>query len=479
LKKLKIVHSADWHISRNGEKREESARCVLAMVGHARLDPPDLFVLAGDLVDELDGRIMLDSDAARCAIDLVELCASIAPVVIVRGTKSHDREAPVIFRHLRTTYPVHVSTQVEQIALVENSSGAKSFVPVGAVGTSEELLWALAYLTMVPSLDKSYLASTYSDSVSAGNTRYRELLHDLLAGLGVVNDALDPDIPRMLVGHGMLTGAMFSTGQVAIGEDMEFSINDLQQARCDAYCLGHVHKFQQHAGNICYSGSPGRLNFGEVEEKGFLEWRFIGRALQHLEFVPLPARKFCFVDVKWDATVEGVEHVEQALVAALPNAAGADVRFRFDVPEELRQLVDRPGIEQAFLDAGALRVKVEMQIIPKQRQRAAGISGLTTLPAKVKKWGEATDTEIPASVLELAGAIEGMSVEELLTMALAPPVPAAALGDDVFAADRDGTAVYGVVHGRAEVSLADGEVLAPGALNVDSFTAAGEQANLF
>lgn len=416
---LKVIHSADWHISRNIDKRDESERCVRAMLAHAGCNPPDLFVLSGDLVDELDGRIMLDSDAARVAISLVESCAELAPVAIVRGTKSHDRDAPTIFRHLRTRYPVHVSTSVEQIMLVWGRmyEGTKVFLPVGAsIAAGADVL---AVLTMVPSLDKAYFNT---DTIADGNRQYRQLLFDLFAGLGLVNDAMPAGVPRIFVGHGMLTGSSFSTGQTAIGEDMEFGLNDLAQAKCDAVMLGHVHKFQRF-GNVVYSGSPGRLNFGEVEEKGFVKWLFSPAAVT-CDFVPLPARKFHFVEAHIAEGMVVADYVEAAVAEALSGASGADVRLRFDIPEEFRHTVNREEIEQRLLEAGARRVKIEMQVIPKQRQRAAGISRATTLPEKLVRWAEAVDETVPPSVMDMAGRIEGMSIEELLAYQAAPAIPA-------------------------------------------------------
>ena len=418
---MKVTHSGDWHISRNVEKRDESERCLRAMLGQAVIAPPDLFVFSGDLADELDGRIMLDSDAARCLMQLVIEFAEIAPIVVILGTRSHDRDTPEILAHLRTKHPVYVGRTVEQVALVQGLGGDRSFISVSALVRQDT---ALAFLTLCPSLDKSHLAAYSATSVAEGNLQYRELMHDLLAGLGLINDSLPEGVPRVFVGHNTVLGCEYSSGQLSVGQDLEYSVADLHQVHADGYMLGHIHKHQILSGNIVYSGSPGRLNFGEVEDKGFVEWVFDGRKLQSLTFQPLPARKFCFVDVKWSPEVEGVEHVEQALVAALPDAAGADVRFRFDVPEELRHLVDRAGIEQAFLGAGALRVKIEVQIIPKVRSRAAGISRLTTLPEKVKRWGESVEQPVPDSVLQLAGIIEGMSTEELLTYALKPEVAA-------------------------------------------------------
>ena len=174
--------------------------------------------------------------------------------------------------------------------------------------------------------------------------------------------------------------------------------------------LGHVHKHQSW-GNVVYSGSPGRLNFGEQEDKGFIVWEFDGKRPSY-RFVSTPARRFVFGETAWEGSGD---QFSADLDAAVADCSGADVRFRYTVSDEDRQCVDRAAIEQRFLDAGANRVKIEAQILPRQRQRAAGISNIDSLPAKVRKWGETVGEDIPADVMAVAGLIEGMEVEELLT----------------------------------------------------------------
>lgn len=405
---FRVLHTADLHFSNHAEKLQEVVRTTDFILEQAITDSPDVIVVSGDSVDEYDGRIRLDSDAARAAISFVQRAADIAPVVIIRGTKSHDKEAPYVFRHLRAAYPIHVATEIEQVALTVDSLGYQKFRDLtDAMHAGDDVVCAF---TLVPSVDKANLAAMFPGSVRDGNLLMREVLHDLFSGFGMVNE-LCVGIPRVLVTHGMVTGAQFSSGQTAIGEDLEFGVEDLLQAKADYYALGHVHKFQCFHGRICYPGSPGRLNFGEQEEKGYLVVENVGTAEQRITFRNTPARSFCFGDAAWDRDSDAFElevsRVEQ-------ECSGADVRFRYSVPEEDRHLINRVALEQRFLTAGASRVKIECQIIPKQRQRAAGISRAQSLPEKVARWAETTGAVVPDSVMAVASVIEGMDVEELL-----------------------------------------------------------------
>jgi exonuclease SbcD len=204
----------------------------------------------------------------------------------------------------------------------------------------------------------------------------------------------------------MVTGATFSSGQQAVGDDLEMPLSALRAAKCDYVALGHVHRMQVFGSDVAYCGSPGRLNFGEPEEKCLLLVDVKHGESPVITAVPTPARRFVFIEADIDSL-----HAEIAAVADQIN--GAHVRVRFTVPEERRHEIDREAIEAHLLLGGAVAVKVEGQVIPMTRQRAAGISHVTTLAAKVQRWGTAVGVEIPERVLLIASEIEGLEVTEL------------------------------------------------------------------
>jgi exonuclease SbcD len=427
----RILHTADLHFSPKADKLEETIRCSNYMLDVAKEEKPDVVILAGDTIDCYDGTIKLDSPTARAAINFVQRCASIAPVMIIKGTNSHDRKAPYIFQHLQAKYPIYVGMELEQVALVKvmgengwSGGGHKMrFAPLSEAMADDHEKEMIAAFTLLPSVDKSYLYAKVEGGIQEGNAQIRELLHDVLAGFGLVNDTISA--PCILVGHGMITGSEFSSGQTAIGEDLEFGVGDLHAAKCDYYAMGHVHKYQSFPGHVYYSGSPGRLNFGEQEEKGFLMPEFEGRDVKEVKFHPTPARRFVFGEADWREG--GKEAVLSSMSKCLEDCKGADVRFRYSITEEEQTAIRKDDIEKQFVDAGAKRVKIECQILPKERARAEGISKLEGLPAKVLKWGETVGETIPQSVLDIAEVIEGLDSEELISMALekidsTPPV---------------------------------------------------------
>lgn len=416
MNQLKVLHTADTHFSNTPDKLEESIRTTDAILENAKADRPDVIILSGDTVDEFDGRIRLDSDAARAAIRFVKACGDIAPTIIIRGTKSHDRETPYLFRELQAENPIYVSDKIEMVGLRKGGNGIWYFAPIDS-DKWDILTHPDAVFTCIPSLDKSaLLANCDAMGIKEANTEGKTIFNDMFTAIGQVNASIK-NVPRIMIGHGMITGAEFSSGQEAIGEDLEFGVGDIRLGNFDVVCMGHVHKFQKFPGNIFYSGSPGRMNFGEKEEKGFLVHDFDGQELKEVKFVPTPARRFAFYESTW--ADGGIDTIRANANACERECAGADVRFRYTIPDEEKHLVDRSDLEKRFVAAGARKVKIECQILPQVRQRAAGISNLTTLPEKIVKWGEAAGQEIPQRTLDIAATIEGKEVDELIADALA------------------------------------------------------------
>ena len=405
---FRLAHFADLHFSVKPEKLEETTRVTDAALALLAAEPVELIVLSGDTVDEHDGAIRVDSPAARAAISFVQRAAELAPVAIVTGTPSHDRETPYLFRHLASFHPIYVADKIEMMALRLNAFTRHQFTPYEQAEGE-----IAAVLTFIPSPDKSKVIAAFGgESKQLTNLCAKEVLHDALAYIGEINATVPAGIPRILIGHGMITGAQYSTGAVSTGEDFEFGVSDLHATNTDYKAFGHVHKFQTFPGNIVYAGSPGRLNFGEVENKGFVLVQITPNGT-NWNFVQLPARTFLIREHEWkDET--GADGLMIAVEQFSAECNGCDVRFRYTVPEEDRHKVVRPLIEEMFLSGGARIVKIECTIVPRIRARAAGISRLETLPEKIDKWASTVGVDVPPRVMEIAATIEGKTVAELL-----------------------------------------------------------------
>ncbi len=408
MPQLLVLQTGDQHFSNKADKLAESIVTNHAVLDKAEIELPDVILMTGDLVDEHDGPIRIDSESARAAIQYVKRAASIAPVLIIRGTRSHDRETPYLFDQLQTIHPVRVCSRIEMVALLPDNS----FINMG-----DEAPYMMedykAVFTVFPSPDKANLIATFGGaSITASTLNAKEVLNDTLAYVGSVNAEIPPNVPRIFVAHGMITGAKFSSGTVATGEDFEYSLADLALTQTDLKAFGHVHKFQTFPGNVFYSGSAGRLNMGETEEKGFLMHEMEGRALIQTRFIETPARRFVLYDVPWGDG--GIDYILARANECESECNGADVRFRYAIPEEFRHMINREDLVKRFTDAGARLIKIEPTLIPKIRQRAAGISQMTSMANKVRKWAETVGIELPDRVTAIALTIESRDAEELI-----------------------------------------------------------------
>lgn len=405
---IKVLHTADTHFGNKAAKLAEAITTSDFLIARAHEEQPDVAIIAGDVVDEHDGPIRIDSEAARAAIRFVTELAAVCPVVIIRGTRSHDRETPYLFSHLRTRHAVHVGSKIEMVALLPDNTFAEYNDDLPCM--SDEVK---AVFTLIPSPDKcNVIAASGCDTGLTTTMVAKEALNDMLGYIGDVNAAVPDGIPRILVAHGMITGAEYSSGATTTGEDFEYGLSDLALTNTDLKAFGHIHKHQSFPGNVFFAGSPGRLSMGETEIKGFLIHSFDGRVLDNSRFIETPARRFALHETTWNE--DGVDGILTQLAACEAECADSDVRFRYTVPEEHRHQINREELAARLLAAGARSVKIEPTIIPKIRQRAAGISQLSELPEKVEKYCDTAQIEVPARVLYLASTIEGRDVEELI-----------------------------------------------------------------
>lgn len=401
---MKFIHVSDLHFSNNDDKRAEVVRVTDFMLDHASFITPDAIVIAGDLADEYDGRIRVDSPCFNDMLSFVKRAASIAPVLIVLGTPSHDRNTPTIFRNIKASNQIFVASHPCRVWLAYG--GWQEYIG-DSLDFERNSIFTL--FSCLPSPDKVAgvsLAETASNTRLSVDTILKEWGEDLPAVMRS---------PHVVVSHGMLDGV--SLGSYVPANDQEFTVESFRLARPDYVALGHVHKSQEYLvmradGEIdfpvVYSGSPGRLTFGETEPKGFHVVEFKDKVCRYHQ-VPTPARRFVFGDLpEWS----GSGNVYNEALCLARDCKDADVRFRVSVPEDSRCEVDRDLLESVF--DGARSVKIEINIIPTVRTRDTKISRSVLLPEKVEIWGASNGLSVGSPVLDLAGRIEGLSADELI-----------------------------------------------------------------
>lgn len=392
-----ILHIGDEHFD-DGELLSDVIKSAQFIVGQARQLQPDLIVSSGDM---LDTRQSHDSQALKAAMAFVKDLAEIAPVFILKGTTSHDGVSVSFFESLGTKHRVCVT---ETIGMVGYKNG--EFFPLESY---EKGLDALIYA--IPPATKARIMAG-GEGMKEANGTVADMLRSVFTIWGDISEMARADnVPVIVSGHGTITGAITSTGQKMVGRDIEVSLGDLLLIGADVVCFDHIHKAQAwHKERIFYSGSIAKLNVGETEDKGFWVHRLTPEDLRS-DFVVIPTRDIV------STSFEGLPDI-----SALPEVKeGALVRICYRVQEGELHAVDEVALKAKILAMGAGEVRIEKTVVPKQMVRAAGISRLSSLPDKFKKWCETTGTEVTDTLLEK---LELLALpKDVLFMELQLPLP--------------------------------------------------------
>lgn len=357
----------------------EVDRCFTFAVDAAIERGVDFAVISGDSTDHA---LDIHAPAVAALAQNIRRLADHCPVLMLQGTFSHEPPGTLnIFRLLGGRYPVHVADRLQQVALRRDgtwtASGGWRFdhIPVGT----------RALFSCVPVVNKAVVAAAVGAADAA--RAVGEQLALLLRGFSIVNeDARGQGIATVGVSHGTVYGCLTEHDVPMAGFDHEFTTGSLFAAGATAFMLGHIHKHQAWQCNgrvLAYAGSIGRLHYGEQGDKGFLLWE-IGAEAARYALVATPARRT--IDVVFDAMPD-MERLRQ--IVRETDIGGAFVRVRWTVPEEDAETVDRTAIGRLF--AGAAQVRLAGRVIPVVRTRAAGISYLADMAAKVRAWADVID----------------------------------------------------------------------------------------
>jgi exonuclease SbcD len=361
---VRIAHTADWHLDERLDL-DDTIRVLHALTDQLleihEERPFDVIVHAGDVYDRRS-----TPEVRLIAADVFRDLANLAPVVIVKG--NHDAPNDLhLFSKLRAKHRITVAESLAEIAIP----------PRGGMWDNPEA-WrgqAVGYVLAVPWFDKAQAVSSLERATGIPASSIREgdatVAAEALAILRAYVQARREVwglAPVVAVGHLMIGGATTSTGQTLIGHGVEFAPGELQDVGVGTWLLGHVHQHQAHGSGaskaVCYSGSVNRLNYGEPEEKGWLEWKINPQlpddevaaarcAGGHIRvFHPLPARRLEFVEMR--------PAVEPDTILGASDVSGAHVRVRVRGTAEELAGVREVELEQRFKLAGAASVKVEL-----------------------------------------------------------------------------------------------------------------------
>jgi hypothetical protein len=366
------VQIGDAHLQPGAGRQAADRRAALESIAvwceQMRRGELGLIAWPGDL---WDGR----SDIAErnWLTDYVTRLCDLAPLVILPGNHDLPGELEVLAR-LRTRFPVYLFRRPE-VQLVRD---------------------ALGCLVAVGGFPYPHKAGLVARGEAKGDVSAAALpaLEVVMASLGAqfAAAAAQPDFAGgFLFGHFNVAGSLASSGQPQIGREIDVPLALLEQLPAWVQVgLNHIHKHQALSPRVVYAGSVCRMNFGEIEPKGFLEFAYGPEAgfvddhwgarwaFQDLR-VPL------LLTVAGELTPDGFT-VTDWRGASLEAAAGADVRVQYVYDRANAAAIDEAHIHALF--AQARSVKPEGRPKSEASVRAPEVQSATRLEDKVRAWVE-------------------------------------------------------------------------------------------
>lgn len=348
-----------------------------------------------------------------------------APVVICYG--NHEQPGDLDgFARLNSIFPIHVISR-PQVLTLDTATNAK------------------AAIFVLPYPHRAGLVSTGADHASLGDVARSALEPIFMNAAAELVDAARAGAMTLAIGHVNVGGSIASTGQPQIGREIELDPALLARLEAAEYIgLNHIHKHQVVHGAV-YAGSICRLDFGEREEKGFvevvLESRLDRAARAPWRFVPLdvpqqfditgeltrdrfvPDDPFCDVCSDGDDASDTCDDCDQrhcqicepcdADCEPFYRWRGADVRVRYRFLKADAGVINTDLLKELFKEARSLKLEGQPQLT--HEMRAPEIAAAATLDAKVAKYCELQKIVAGAGFRAKLTALQSTDPDAILT----------------------------------------------------------------
>ena len=334
---------------------------------------------------------------------------ALAPVVICYG--NHDAPGDLdLFAHLAGRWPVIVQPQPHVLRLR---------IPTGA----------MASIFILPYPHRAGLVSAgtaSADLVSAGQRALDAIFLDGAARLRVAESEGDL---TLMIGHVNVGGSLSSVGQPQIGREIELEPALLARLGDIPKALSHIHKHQQ-IHDAVYAGSITRMDFGEQEDKGFVEWVYDtvippDRSSWCWRFVPLITPQQFHVEGTLDREYFEITRVNGAPADQRPEWNGADVRVKYTYKKAEISTLDTAKILVEF--AGCRSLKLEGIPVLEAQVRAPEVVAAVTLADKTEAFCRRAGLAWTPSLADKVDQIQADDADRLIRAWTAePPVTVAA-----------------------------------------------------
>jgi len=393
-----LVHIGDFHAG-PGPRNAARFRALDQILDEA-LQLPNLgaFLWPGDLSHQRQA--IADENAL---IERLRRMSAAAPVVLVYG--NHDAEGDLDkFAHVAAGNPIYV---VDRPTVLRIRLATMAFASIACLPYPHRHGLVLAGMANPDLVDA---AAEALDGI------FLQFAAELEAARGRGDLTL-------FIGHANVGGAVTSSGQPNIGREIELSPRHLDRLGPICTRLNHIHKGQEICGAY-YPGSICRLDWGEIEEKRWLEVDY--HAPGHGDEASV-----CFVVDEHPIDVAPMYHVEGQLTRdsftwqvtagpggelqdAPPSWKGCEVRVRYTFAQSEAAVINKALVSEPFAEAALLTL--DPIAIPDRALRAPEVAAAKTLPEKITAWCAIAGAVASAGALMKLGALEQRAPEQLLAL---------------------------------------------------------------
>lgn len=368
--KMKILHSADWHIGNySGPEKDgqnlralDTLRCIDHLVEVAKKENPDVVIVAGDIFHDAKVWASRGLSEVNTASKAIEELSKKSYVVVMRGTPNHDgkEQFEVLKERFKKSYKVRIVTEPE-IVTIPNFGDWGEITLRGEMTPDTDIV-------CVPGFERGeYRAKNPPVSKEEENEIFTQYLGDVILGQRAQCNSGGHTI---LVSHYTVIGADTESGQsqfMSLSEPV-IKPETLDAANFDLVALGHIHKPQQilQTWNAFYSGSINANNFNdEGQKRGFWIHELEPDGGRVSLFMETPYRKFLTLHLDDDKVSDINNGQVDEVVTAFP-IKDCVTRVKYSCTEGNAKALNKALLEKTLLKKGAFWVseisphKIEM-----------------------------------------------------------------------------------------------------------------------
>jgi hypothetical protein len=413
-----FIHIGDAHVC-HAHPRNADRLAALDCIIDAGRQAPTLaaWLWPGDLFHQRS-----TPDDRNAVAQRLQAMAAHAPVVLTVGNHEVAEEL-VIFARLSAPWPIYVLTE----------PGVAHF---------RTATRAAAACFALPYPHKAGLVGAGVEHAGLGQEARALLDPIFIAAADELQQAAKTGAIPLMVGHVNVGGSIASVGQPQIGRELELDPGLLARIGAGegtAVALNHIHRHQLIHGAV-YAGSIARLDFGEREPKGYVEWEYDATAGWTWRFVEVPTPEMLHVDGvltregfrfehdDWmclscrgmgDGERNEVEGTFETLSCqdcrgtGRRSWAGADIRCRYTFVKAETDALDVAKVLAEF--AGARSLKLDPVPVLEHQVRAPEIAAAATLDEKVERYAERHGIEVTEGFRAKLAALQSQDATALLS----------------------------------------------------------------